>query len=234
MERLRRGEHHVVRPDLQHLRAIGIGRRAQAAMHMAHALGRAGRAGRIEPERHLIGRRIDGRRGRIAAGKECVEPDLSAHHRPAPPVAAIRLRNDDAAQFRHAVQHRQQGRDQRRRDHQRLGTAVGQDVADHLVRQQRVDRHRHDAGADRPPERDGEIDGVQHQQHHALLARDAGRTQRAGKAARGFGQCRHSSASATDRGTSATRRGPRSHGDRRNTRPRCPCLQAFTTSCARS
>ena len=56
MERLRRGEHQVVLADLQHLRAVGVGRGAQAAVHMSHALRRPGRTRRIQPERHLVRR----------------------------------------------------------------------------------------------------------------------------------------------------------------------------------
>ena len=223
MERLRRGEHHVVGADLQHLRAIGVGRRAQAAMDVPHALRRTGRARRIQPERHLVRRRDRGRRRRIAAGEEFGEPDrariVDRRGR-----ATIRLRHDDPAQVRDAVQHRQQRRDQRRRDHQRIGAAVGQDVADHLVGQQRVDRHRHDAGTDRAPERDREIDRVEQQQRDAPLACHAGRAQGAGEAAGRRPRARHRSAIARDRGTPSRRRVPRAHGGRRNTRPRCRCL----------
>ena len=182
MERLGRGEDQVVRADLQHLRAIGIGRRAQAAMNVPHAFRRPGGARGIQPERHLVRRRDRGRCRRIAAGKEFGQPDR-ARIVDRCGRAAVGLRHDDPAQVRDAVQHRQQRRDQRCRDHQRIGAAVGQDVADHLMGQQRVDRHRHDAGTDRAPERDREIHRIEQQQRDAPLACHAGRAQGAGEAA---------------------------------------------------
>ena len=59
-------------------------------------------------------------------------------------------------------------------DEDRLGPAVGQDVADQLVRQQRVDRDRHDARAEAAPEDDREIHRIRQQQRHPPFPPDAG------------------------------------------------------------
>ena len=132
MERLRRGEDQVVLADLQHLRAIGVGRCAQTAMHMPHALRRPGGTGRIQPECHLVRRRGRGRCRRITAADEFGESHR-AHIVDRCRRTTVRLRHDDTAQVCDAVQHRKQRRDQRRRDHQCIRAAVGQDVADHLM-----------------------------------------------------------------------------------------------------
>ena len=72
---------------------------------------------------------------------------------------------------------------------QRLGheqharAAVGQHIGILIRRQQRVERHRHDAGADRA-EKDGrKVDRVEHDHRHALFAADAEPAQHVGDAA---------------------------------------------------
>jgi len=60
---------------------------------------------------------------------------------------------------------------QRRRDEQNLRARVFQDVAILFRGQQRVERHRNDAGADRPPEQHREIDGIEHHHGDAVFAR---------------------------------------------------------------
>ncbi|MHC2705400.1 hypothetical protein ACVMHZ_008563 [Bradyrhizobium liaoningense] len=65
---------------------------------------------------------------------------------------------------------------------QHARAAVGEDVSVLVRGQQRVERHRHDAGADRAQEHDREIDGIQHDHRHALLAADAKPAQHVGSA----------------------------------------------------
>ncbi|MNY01167.1 hypothetical protein D3C86_1336860 [compost metagenome] len=54
-EQLGGGEHHVVFADAQHGLGIELGRVPKVAMRMHHALGLAGGARRIQPERDLVG-----------------------------------------------------------------------------------------------------------------------------------------------------------------------------------
>ena len=52
-----------------------------------------------------------------------------------------------------------------------------------IRRQQRVERHRHDAGADRAQEHDREIDRVEHDHRHPLFAPHAKVAQQIGETA---------------------------------------------------
>ena len=54
-EQFCRGKTDVVLANAEHLPGIGFRRRLQIGMQMPHALGHAGRARRIEPERRLLG-----------------------------------------------------------------------------------------------------------------------------------------------------------------------------------
>ena len=67
---------------------------------------------------------------------------------------------------------------------QHARAAVGEDVGVLIRGQQRVERHRHDAGADRAQEHDREVDRIQHDHRHALFAADAEPAQHVGGAAR--------------------------------------------------
>ena len=60
-EQLCGGEADIVLADAEHLLRIGVGGRLQIGMDVAHALGHAGRARRIEPERRLVRMRRGGR-----------------------------------------------------------------------------------------------------------------------------------------------------------------------------
>ena len=222
MERLRRRKHQIVGTYPQHLSAIRIRRRLQTSMHMPHALRRAGRPRRIQPERHLIRRRHRGRRIRRTARQKRRKPHLPRiidrrRRRP------IRLRNHNPPQTRHAVQHRQQRPSQRRRDHHRVGPAVRQDITDHFRRQQRIDRHRNNAGTQRTPERHREIDRVKQQQRNPPLPPHPSLAQCPGKPVRrrrqpGIAQTAPWIAKRDD-----LARAPRAGGDRRSSPPRCRC-----------
>jgi hypothetical protein len=83
-------------------------------------------------------------------------------------IAAARRRrvgagDDRQAQRRQLRQHRLDRFDQRRRDDDGLGAAVAEDVGILRRREQRVERDRHDAGADRAEEGDRVVDAVEHQ-----------------------------------------------------------------------
>ena len=167
-KQLCRREHQVVGRDAEHPRAIGLGRRAQARMDVPHPLRRAGRARRIEPKSDLV-RRALGRRGFRPLPTSSDKRDE---------IAALPIRRADHDPADPGPLHRRPQRlHQRRRDEQRGGAAVLQDVRGDLGRQQRVDRHRHDPGAQCAPESDREIDRVEHDERDAPLALDAGGAQ---------------------------------------------------------
>jgi len=64
------------------------------------------------------------------------------------PAIAVRRADDNTVQAQ-PVERRPQRRQQRRGDEDRRGAAVLQDVAGDVGRQQRIDRHRNDAGTQR-------------------------------------------------------------------------------------
>ncbi|MCY1293744.1 hypothetical protein D9M70_430120 [compost metagenome] len=66
-EQLGGREHHVVLADAEHLAGIEVGGMEQVAVGVHRALGSAGRARRIEPERHVVGAGARGRRWRTHA-----------------------------------------------------------------------------------------------------------------------------------------------------------------------
>jgi hypothetical protein len=131
-------------------------------VHVPHALGHAGGARRVEPERGLVAagvgslefRRLElqlaaqgkGERRRLAAGNEYV------------------LEEWQLSQYRlHSLQ-------QRRRHEQGFGSAVAQNVCVLLGREQGVEADRYDAGLDGAPEGDREVDSVQQQQGDTRFA----------------------------------------------------------------
>ncbi|MHC2190138.1 hypothetical protein ACVJF1_002771 [Bradyrhizobium diazoefficiens] len=91
--------------------------------------------------------------------------------------------DDDMLEIRHAADDVPDDGIERFGNEQHAGTAVGEDVGVLVRGQQRVERHRHDAGADRAQEHDREIDRIEHDHRHALLAADAETAQHVGGAA---------------------------------------------------
>ena len=169
-EQLGHGIHEVVRPNAQHLLAVRVKGRAQAAMDVAYAFGRRGGAGGVQPERRFV---LAGRdRAVFAVGQKGVERD-AAVRRP--------IHGHDRAQRWQARQHRRQGRHQRGGHHQQLRPAIRQHVGHQFGRQQRVDGDGHHAGPDGAPERDRELGRVVQQQGDAGLPPDAGPPQRGGE-----------------------------------------------------
>ena len=89
----------------------------------------------------------------------------------------------DMFEVRHPAEHVLHHRQQRFRNEQHPRAAIRQHVGILIRRQQRVERHRHDAGADRAQKHDRKIDGVEHDHRDALFAADAETAQHVGEAA---------------------------------------------------
>jgi hypothetical protein len=68
-----------------------------------------------------------------------------------------------------AIENGQDGIDELRRDQNRLGAAILEHVGVLLGGEQRVQRNRDDAGADRAPEGDGKLDGIEVQENDAAF-----------------------------------------------------------------
>ena len=173
-EQFCRRETDVVLADAEHLRGISIGGRGETGMHVPHALGHAGRARRIEPECRLVGM---GRRGRerIALARELVGEFLVA--------VRVLAGHDDMFEVRHPPDHVLHHGQQRFGDEQHPRAAIRQHVGILIRGQQRIERHRHDAGADRAQKHRRKIHGVEHDHRHALFAADAEPAQHVGDAA---------------------------------------------------
>ena len=174
----------IVLANAEHLLGIGVRGRGEIGMQMPHALGHAGRARRIQPERRLVGM---GRGGRecIAFAREFVGQFLVAMR--------VLAGDDDMIEIRHPPEHVLDHRQQRFGDEQHPRAAIRQHIGVLIRGQQRVERHRHDAGADRAEKHDREIDGVEHDHGDALFAADAEPAQHVGDAAALLLQARHRS-----------------------------------------
>ena len=92
--------------------------------------------------------------------------------------------HDDAFEIGHAADDIFDNGIERLGDEQHAGAAVGQHIGILIRGQQRVERHRHDAGADGAEKHDREIDRVEHDHGDALFAADAKTAQHVGGAAR--------------------------------------------------
>ena len=115
-EELRRREHHVVRADAEHLRAIGSAVALRLRMHVSHALRRAGRARGIEPERDFVRRASCTGSSPGSPARDEVGEARSHAGRRRPAAAIAGSPTMIAAAGRGAPQHRPQRRQQRRRD----------------------------------------------------------------------------------------------------------------------
>ena len=146
-------------------------------MNVLHTFRRTGRARGIQPERNLVGGRLDGRVQQRAGVEEIGKARVSLIDIGR---LAIRLRDEDVRQAK-PCEHRAQRGQQRCGNDDTFRATVGQDVADLVGRQQRVDGNRHDAGAQRAPERNREIDRVEHHQREPALAGDADAVQSGGE-----------------------------------------------------
>ena len=160
---------------------ISRGGRHRAGVDVLDGLGIAGRARRVHPERDLVGHGRRGERLRLAERQQVLEEQHVAVQSRL--VLGARSDDDDRAQMRQAIADRQQ----RWRSGAATTTAAArlsrEQVGILLGGEQRIDRYRNDAGADRAPERDGIIDGVVEQQHDAIFLAQAQRPQRRREAA---------------------------------------------------
>ena len=84
-------------------------------------------------------------------------------------------------EIRHTARNVAHRRPQRFRHEQHLGAAVREDVGILLGRQQRIQRHRHHAGANGAEEDDRKIDRIEHDHRDALFAAYAETAQQVGE-----------------------------------------------------
>jgi hypothetical protein len=98
---------------------------------------------------------------------------------------AVRVRacDHDVFEIRHPPDHVLDDRQQRFGNEQHPCAAIGQHIGILIRIQQRIERHRHDAGTDRAEKHRGKIDGVEHDHRHAFLAANAEPAQQVGDAA---------------------------------------------------
>ena len=182
-EQLGGGEAHVVLAQLQHALAVQLGRPVRVGVRVHGALGAAGGARGIEPERRVVGA------GGSAGGRRCglheglqskaAKLDLGRPCSGASGRDTITLLHFVVARVIAARQRRQQ----RARHQHRLRARVLQHVGVVVGGEQRVHRHRHEAGVDRAEKAHRPVVAVVHQQQHALLAPQAQRAQAGGQAA---------------------------------------------------
>ena len=175
--------HHVVFADAEHALAVQPGGRHQARMYVLDALGIAGRAGGVEPERHFVGQRIGGE-GLFARLRDQLLEQVhfaAGKHRS---VVFDGADQDDSLQVRQLAEDRPDGLRQRRGDDQRRDTRVGEDVGVLRHGEERIERDGHVAGAQRAPERHWVVDRIVQQQRDAVLMAQAQRAQCIGKAVR--------------------------------------------------
>jgi len=139
----------------------------------------AGRARGVKPETHVV---AHGRRGhRIArrAGQQSFELFV--------PVR-VRARHDDVRAFRGCRDRLGEFWIKLIGDDQKPCAAVVEHEAVIVRGEQRVERHRHHAGLDRPEERRRPIDGIEKAKEHALLAAEPERTQHMAEALDALGE----------------------------------------------
>ena len=90
----------------------------------------------------------------------------------------------DMFEIGHAANHVPYDRQQRFGDEQDARAAIGQHIGILIDGQKGVQRHRHHTCADRAQEHDREIDRVEHDHRHALLAADTEPAQQIAEPAR--------------------------------------------------
>ncbi len=159
-------------------------RRQRRGVDVFDALGLAGRAGRIHPERNFVGQRRRDEQIRPAVRDqigEIVYRAARAGERGF--VVRARANENDGAQPRQPVEDGNDGLGERCRGNQRRGAAVAEDVGVLLGVKQRVERQRHDAGAHTAPERHREIDAVVKEEREPLFGPQAEVAQGAGEGA---------------------------------------------------
>ena len=131
---------------------------------MHRALRHAGGARRIKPISDLVGAGARRRRAFVLGGEQRVEP----RHR-----GRAAADDDDLFQVRQVRRRFLNRRQQRGRHEHRLGARVLKQIAILVDGEPRIDQDRNDAGADRAPEQDWEVDGVEQNEGDAVFRFDA-------------------------------------------------------------
>ena len=186
-EQLGGGEDDVALGDGQHAAAEQLAGHHHVAMAVHGALGPAGRARRVEPEARRGG--VGGHR--IEHGRRAGEQRAQAAR-----TAVDRQRDRRAAGQRGLDLAGELGRER----HGRARRVLDDDAVVGGA-QDRVERHRHDAGLDRPPEQVEELRAVLDHHEHALPRREAEPDQRVAAAVDAVGELgvRHVAGRAADR-----------------------------------
>mmetsp|Transcript_23786 Transcript_23786/g.42804 ORF Transcript_23786/g.42804 Transcript_23786/m.42804 type:complete len:231 (+) Transcript_23786:772-1464(+) len=169
---LRRRKNHVVRPDPQHLSAVGLCRRSHRRMHVMHPLRLPRRPRGVEPKRGLIIARRKSRQRRFTKRHEVgirqrMARNVIANHDHMPEVRVFR-------QDRRNTVIKRAGHNQHRRP------AVTQHRVINGRGQQRIQRHCNDSSLESPPKQHRKFDLIQNQHRHPLFASDIQRAQRRG------------------------------------------------------
>jgi hypothetical protein len=142
----------------------------------------AGRTGGVHPERDFVGQRR--RRKyfcRSAADEVRKITNPTRHQRGA--RARVAVDENDCAQPRQAIENRSEDLGQRRGDDNRGRAAVSENVSVLFRRQQRVERQRHNAAAQRSPKGDRKIDSVVEEEREPFLRLESEIGQRRGEIA---------------------------------------------------
>ena len=172
-EKFRRGKHDVVLANAEHRLRVKLGGLDKVRMQVHHALWRAGRAGRIEPEANVVARGGCGLAFRTGPVHQFLQ------RRPSMRVLA---RHEHLRKKRQLVQDRRESRPQGIGNYQRLRAAVVEHEFVVRAGQQRIAADRHDARLDRAQIHRDKIDGVQVRHHDAALRCQAKAFQRVGGA----------------------------------------------------
>ena len=138
-------------------------------LQMDGALGRAGAAGAVQPERGVILVRVGGVERRARLVDQSLERGKSVE---------CAARYDEVLQARQQVHDRKHLGDQRRADNRRGRPRVVQHELVVSLPQECVDRHRHGADLDRTQKARIERRAVMQDQSDALLGSDAERSER--------------------------------------------------------
>ncbi len=182
-EQLGGGEADIALADAEQALAVELGRPVGIGVRMHRALGPAGRARRVEPEARVVAGRGSGRGQRRVSGDEGFEVSLAFVQR------RDRMRDDDLLQLVLGLDHRRaQCRQQRARHQRSLGARMFEHVGVVVGGEQRVHRHRHEAGIHRAEKGDRPVIAVLHQQQHALFALQAERAQACGDTLHALGE----------------------------------------------
>ena len=182
-EQLGGGEADIVLAQGQHGFAVKLQSPVGVAVRMHRAFGPAGRARGIKPESGIVGAGRGGLLHRPGGGEKGLEFGLAEFER------AGRARDHDLVDLVVGLDERAlESGLQRAADQHGLGAGVFKHIGVVVGGEQRVDRDRDRAGIERAEEGHGPIDGVEHEDQHALLALDPGRAQGAGEAADALGK----------------------------------------------